>query len=248
MILFTNGCSNTYGGGLEPHFVIDNKFDHSKRLESVWPHHLGKLLNADKVVNLAEGCGSNQRIVRTTFDWFMNDFKKNQKAIAVIQLTDPARYEYYLTNDFSDFENHDSQWTRLTPSAHVINQLGLERLNLNYRELEPKITKERDSRMLTYTLIEGMYKTISQVSALVHLFERHNVEYHFFGRGFTLYDSWPVKYKQHMKDLNFIDTHRENWQFDKVSIKDTHPSVLGHKQIADLLYQRIRPKQIRESI
>jgi len=62
MILLVNGCSFTWGGGLD-------KQGDQVRETSVWSHHLGALMNAEKVVNLAAGCGSNQRIFRTTVDY-----------------------------------------------------------------------------------------------------------------------------------------------------------------------------------
>lgn len=248
MILFTNGCSNTWGGGLEPHFRQNDINDNSKRLSLVWSHHLGKLLNADKVINLSAGCGSNQRTVRTTFDWFINDYKKNEPVIAVIQITDPARYEYYLTHDFSDFENDTDQWLKLTPSAHVLNNDSLIKHNFVLSEIEPKVKKERDSRMLTYTLLEGMYRTITNLSALANLFKDNSVEYHFFEKGFNMPEFYPIKYKKYFKELHFIDAIERDFKVDTVSKVDNHPSVLGHKQLADLLYQRIRPKQVSESI
>ena len=58
--LFVNGCSWTYGGGLdEPGSKahIDNLHNNI-----VWPAHVKKLMNFDRCINLAEGCGSNQRI------------------------------------------------------------------------------------------------------------------------------------------------------------------------------------------
>jgi hypothetical protein len=64
MILLTNGCSWTYGGSLG----LDEIEKQEQRLQSTWPHHLGQLLNVSENVQLAVGCGSNQRIVRTTFD------------------------------------------------------------------------------------------------------------------------------------------------------------------------------------
>lgn len=241
MILFTNGCSHTWGGGLEPYFRENDINDNNKRLSLLWPNHLGQLLNADKVVNLSTGCGSNQRILRTTFDWFINDYDKEEPVIAVIQLTDPARYEYYLTNDFSDFENNQNQWVKLTPSSYVINVDDFDRYNFVYNEIEPKVKKERDNRMLTYTLIEGMYRTIGNVSALAHLFEKHNIEYYFFGRGYEILDYYPENLKKYFKTLSFINYYEDNFIVDTVSKIDTHPSVLGHKQLAKLIYQNIRP-------
>ena len=57
MILLTNGCSWTYGGGLDAHYPTREELD-----QVTWPKHLADLLGADEFYNLAAGCGSNQHV------------------------------------------------------------------------------------------------------------------------------------------------------------------------------------------
>ena len=65
--------------------------------EIVWPAHVKKLMNFDKCVNLAEGCGSNQRICRTTFDWVNRQDEETLKnTTVIIQWSCEDRYEYYV--------------------------------------------------------------------------------------------------------------------------------------------------------
>lgn len=245
MILLTNGCSFTWGGGLEKHFLINDKVHDDKRLPLVWPHHLGKLLNADRVVNLGLGCGSNQRITRTTLDWFLNEYKNNEPIVAVIQLTDPARYEYYLSDDIHDFTNDPYLWARITPSASLIKVKGYSPDDLAWRIRDFEVKKERNSRITTYTSVEGLYKIISDCFSLSYLFEKHNVEYYFFG-GYFFYVNCPVKYKEFIIKNNYLDF---DWRgVDTISEIDPHPSILGHEQLAQLVYQNIRPKQVLEFI
>lgn len=238
MILFTNGCSWTWGGGLEPYFKFNDVIHDDQRLKLVWPYHLGQALTANKVINLGAGCGSNQRTVRTTIDWFLNEYK-NEPTIAVIQITDPARYEYYLADSLDDFTNDQLNWTKLTPSAHILHVNGVQPHEHIWMERELKIKKERDSRMSTYTLLEGMYKMISDCSALAHLFEKHNVEYYFFGGYFKFKPDYPIQYKNYLTKINYLDI---KWDWvESISELDEHPSLLGHKQLAELIYQTIRP-------
>lgn len=245
MILFTNGCSWTWGGGLEPYFGSNYVFDHDKRQELVWPHHLGKFLNADKVINLSSGCGSNQRIVRTTFDWFINDYKNNEPIVAVIQMTDPARYEYYLTDSLEDFTNDPLYWTKLAPRTHLFHvkkndsNEPINSWDPAWKERDIEIERERNYRLSTYTLIEGMYKTIGHCSALAHLFEKHNVEYYFFGGCFGFRPNYPDQYKNYLSKLNYLDFKWD--EVEPISNADMHPSILGHKQLAELIYKIIRP-------
>ena len=87
--IFANGCSWTWGGALDYN-------DHDRFQKITWPAHLKKLFRYENVVNKAMGCGSNQRIVRTTFDWVTSQPKEIlENTIAVIQWSDPFRYEYY---------------------------------------------------------------------------------------------------------------------------------------------------------
>jgi len=91
--LLVNGCSWTYGGGLDRpsrknqfNFPYDpGTKEHMEHIHGkiVWSAHVKKLMNFDRCVNLAEGCGSNQRICRTTFDWVKEELgpepKKQEK-------------------------------------------------------------------------------------------------------------------------------------------------------------------------
>jgi len=88
MILLSNGCSWTYGSGL----------DEGIREESVYSALIARTLNR-KLVNLSKGCGSNQRILRTTFEWISKQNKSIwDNTLAIIQWTDESRYEYYVPN------------------------------------------------------------------------------------------------------------------------------------------------------
>ena len=59
--LFTNGCSWTFGGGLDQPDTRERITDLQDNI--VWPAHVQRLLNFDKQVNLSAGGGSNQRIL-----------------------------------------------------------------------------------------------------------------------------------------------------------------------------------------
>lgn len=229
MILFTNGCSWTWGGGLSPWFTKDNKVDDNLRKTLVWPHHLGQLINASQVVNLGLGCGSNQRTVRTTFDWFMHEYKKDEKVIAVIQITDPARYEYYVSENIDDFTSEPLRWAKMTPSAGI-----------SHHEPEETFIANKNVRLSSYTTIEGMYKIITDCSALSYLFKKHNVEYYFFTGATTFSRFYPSEYKNYLANLPCLDM-LNLWAYERISKTDGHPSILGHKQLAEHIYNAIRP-------
>ena len=142
MILFTNGCSWTWGGGLNvpgDNFG-DNLYAGVERQKLLWPYHLGLKLNAEKTVNLSMGCGSNERIARTTFDWLQQQTLEDiKKTVAVIQITKVNRYEYYYPTDMKAWvENNLADW-RLAKPDHVTPQSA--KIGKMPSEFEKKILK-----------------------------------------------------------------------------------------------------------
>ena len=124
--LLVNGCSWTAGGGLD---TPDTKENIEQLLNHVvWPSHVKRKLGFDKCINLAEGCGSNQRICRTTFDWVMQqDAETLKNTTVIIQWSHEDRYEYYVPTEEekSDFQKRyqvtpateESNWTAVIPTS-----------------------------------------------------------------------------------------------------------------------------------
>jgi hypothetical protein len=118
--LLVNGCSWTAGGGLD---TPDTK-EHMEHLFNhvVWPSHVKRKLGFDKCINLAEGCGSNQRICRTTFDWVMQqDAETLKNTTVIIQWSHEDRYEYYVPTEEekSDFQKRYQVTPATEKSLHV---------------------------------------------------------------------------------------------------------------------------------
>lgn len=230
MILFTNGCSWTWGGGLG----LDESSHDELRYSLVWPHHLGKLVDAEKTYNLALGCGSNQRIVRTTFDWILSQPIENlQKTFAVIQLTELSRYEFYYPLDYDDhYENIEDRWVRCKVNC-ILNRHDTN---------ETAKVKYNDLRLSTFTEIEGMYRLVGELLALDNLFKRYNIPYYFWSYDPNLLKPFPKEVHDFCRDnfnwLNSTDTGV--WQYERVSELDDHPNRNGHIQIANILSNYIK--------
>lgn len=200
----------------------------------VWPNHLGKIINAERTVNLAAGCGSNQRIFRTTYDYVMRQTAENlENTFAVIQVTDPTRYEFYLDNNDNSYLNHQESWVRckagliLNPSVEY-DRAAWESYN--------------DKRCSTYTDIEGFYNILQFCSAMTHLFTTYNIKHVFWAQwNWPAYPPIPFELRQSIsKHAVWID-NAYMWKYETVQ-NDAHPSIVGHKQIAQLLYDHIRAK------
>jgi len=262
--LFTNGCSWTFGGGLDEPDTIE----HLKHLHDnvVWPAQLKKIMGYDQVINLSAGCGSNQRICRTTFEWVMQQTPETlQNTVAVIQWSQLDRYEYYVPHPDDDrftersatlndlegilyFSEADakirgslqkeqlSRWTKVSPRSFI-----------SYYE-EPyrkQAEKTAHDRYRTYTNIEGIYTWLSQLSFLHDLFTHHNVKYYYW-----FFASEVFAYPQHIQDyiydrFNFLEPERRHmWTYERLQdiqdSNDSHPSARGHQQLAEHIYEAMQ--------
>jgi hypothetical protein len=261
--LFTNGCSWTWGGALD----LPDTIEHLSHLHDhiVWPAQLKKIMGYDNVVNLSQGCGSNQRICRTTFDWVTTQTPETLKnTVAVIQWSLVDRYEYYVphSNDsrfterkatlddlenimhfteeeakirYSLQENNLSRWANVSPSSFI-----------SYYEnhLNDHAQKVAHDRYRTYTDIEGVYIWLNQLGFLHDLFTSHNVEYYYW-----FFCNEVFAYPQHIQDymyerFNFLEPNRQHfWNYERIyDIEDTddsHPTARGHQQLAEYIYEAI---------
>jgi hypothetical protein len=232
MILFTNGCSWTYGGSLN----LDHPSLQQKRIVSVWPHHLGNLLETEKTINLAMGCGSNARVLRTTLDWILNQTSEDlAKTIAVIQWTDYSRYEYYVNTSFSNlsYENIPERWAR----AKTGNCIS------NYEHDIEKTMARIESRLSTYTDLEAMYTHIAHCDALGALFKKYNIKYYYWHFG-NLVHEFPKQFNNYLlTNHKWLDDGIASWNYERVSLLDAHPNLTGHEQLAEIIYNKMKEKE-----
>ena len=253
MILLANGCSFTWGGSLhftdDPGYTINKSgpFTHvgnhypiiegSQRWVNTWPGHLGKLLNCNRIVNLGMGCGSNERIFRTTFDWiYSQPLEILNETVAVIQFTMPNRYEYYDLTDIQD-----------EPRKNELKRWALVKPDVLIQPTSIKYTKDFDISQEVYkhsSRLNDSYKMILQMSAVNSLLSSFNIKHFFWA---------PLSYLQDVIDLNskslerfpMIGHDKKNgyknaWSYDSISKTDNHPNLKGHKQIADFMYNSIK--------
>lgn len=228
MILFANGCSWTFGGSLNLERFPE------KRLASVWPHHLGKLLGANEVVNLGEGCGSNQRMLRTTFNWLSQQTPERlSETVAVIQWTDVARYEYYQpeTNDLQ--ENLEHRWAKV-------------KIDVCLQDAEEhNFALERSRRRLeTLTVQEESYQIITNCAAMSNMMENFGVKEYYFWTHTNYISGYLAHprsyYGRRFPWIDHVKIGKPQWHYDRIGPNDAHPSLDGHRQIAEIIYNQIR--------
>lgn len=224
MILYANGCSWTWGGGLEPYFGNDEE-----RLKLLWPHHLGKKMNCSEVVNQSDGCGSNQRIVRTTFEWLQTKgLDELKETVAVIQLTSPARFEYY--------QPEIKEWAKCKIDCCIQTS-----------EDPDKALARANHRLETFTELEGTHVELMTIFSLAKMFEIFQIKKYFIwgmhGINLSHFNS------QVLENFSFVDFRNVKggsgaWPYQIIGKVpsghiDYHPSVVGHKELAEIIFKKI---------
>lgn len=252
MNLYTNGCSWTWGGGLDeyfftktPEYPIQGVYSNEKRLKIVWPTHLGKILGANKVTDLSSGCGSNQRIVRTTFDWLRQQSAEElQDTIAVIQITELSRFEMYNPLDDSS-ENHSGDWMKC--KIDIVNSEPEHNHRQGQKLIKvEELLKEVNRRLKYNHHIEDVYRTIGYLYALKGMFEAYKLKDFYI---WIQNNHWAMMmpreyYTNIFENFKVLDDDRfgEPWTYQTVSKLDNHPGVHGHRQLAHIIYDNMLRK------
>jgi len=250
MILYTNGCSWTWGGGLDEHFIEPiHKLNNVKRLPILWPHHLGKLLNASETVNLSEGCGSNQRSMRTTYRWLLEQSEERLKqTVPVIQFTEWSRMEIY-DGKKNVYEDHPGKWIKCKVDVMMQESGYIPELSDDYDVIFKKV----QNRILDTSVTENFYRTLSYLYALKGMFQSFGInDFYIWHLGHCwwefpdhirnrLYNDFTVLDEFH----DFDEVGKGGWRYERISNTDFHPSVEGHKQLAGIIYEKMKEKGYR---
>ncbi len=229
MILYSNGCSWTAGGGLERYFGLENStcktIDDEAMLKShTWAAHLGKKLGVEAVINHGRGCGSNPRILRTTFDFLSTASYNPDELIIGIQLTEPTRFEYYIPNqdDFeTEFTNAQKSWRQVKVD---INETPWGR-----DDKEIMFTNRFLERYSSE--LQNQYQLLFQIGSLHSMFVHHGIKNYFFWT-FALQNFIP-SIKKYLESFPFyiLETKVD-------ATPCNHPNLKGHEQIANILYDK----------
>lgn len=241
MKLYANGCSFTWGGELikavhdrDGHILDEtNESDINKhRLNITWPKHLSDLMGCTEFHNQAMGCGSNPRIVRKTLDFFIEKINNNEDMsdwVAVIQWTEPSRFEF--------FDEANNSWV-IAKHDVILSEKSFDTDYL--RKYVEDYYKHNNQIVFGSQLF-------SQLVALGNFFKQHNIKYVFTTIAdafFTaVFDDAKLKYCND----NFVWYNNDimkcsigHMGVDKMST--SHPSEIGHQQIAQNFFSFFNKK------
>ena len=132
-MIFTNGCSFTYG------YELDIPYKQS------WPNILAKKLNTS-VANFGENNSDNQRILETTVDFF----KMRPTYQALVDISDDW-YPYYAIIQWSTYVRFDT-----IPQEIVLNDDSTEEYLLDKYFVQVKVLQEYfESYEIPYLMFNG---------------------------------------------------------------------------------------------
>jgi|7_EtaG_2_1085326.scaffolds.fasta_scaffold15266_2 hypothetical protein len=115
-IILCEGCSWTAGSFIDPKLDttgVMSSENNEYRLQRVWPHSLGKLLDVD-VLNSGIAGSSNDAIVRRTIEnvFSLLEQYKSDEICVIIGWTSPERKDFYLKMDSKEYD----AWVTLYPA------------------------------------------------------------------------------------------------------------------------------------
>ena len=266
--LFVNGCSWTYGGGLDSPGTKENITNLHDNI--VWSAHVRDLLKFDRCINLAEGCGSNQRICRTTFDWVnQQDEETLKNTTVIIQWSCEDRYEYYvptkeesldfqkryqvspmISDEINKLNEYDYSVTKNLDRWAKINPHGVISFAEDHHNTE--IQKQALSRYRTYTDQEAMYTWLFHMGFLYDFLTSKGITCYYW-----YFNQYVVAMPQEIQDYMYNhfpmlendddegETRCHRWEYERIGgvPHDSHPSQVGHAQLGQHIVDAIAKKK-----
>jgi hypothetical protein len=242
MKLYANGCSFTWGGeifknihdtSVFPPVIMDENYiseENHRRLQVTWPKKLADKLGCTEFHNHGMGCGSNERIVRKTLQFFTTKINEGidvSDYIAVIQWTDPSRFEF--------FDAESKSWAVVKHDVIAIE-----------KSRPIKDIHFAQDLYNTYRYNNDVYwgsKLFASITCLGNFFKQHNIKHVFTGMNAVYSFIGFEKYQLDYCNENFtwyngdiMKSGFNDMQLERCE-STTHPSEHGHTQVAEHIYR-----------
>jgi hypothetical protein len=247
MLLYTCGCSFTYGEEL------DNK-------QNAWPHKLAKKLSIDNVINTATCSASNEYITRNVINFITHN--KNKDIFVVLGWTSDIRWEGYIDKPIQTYVqlkiNRHVQYTH-KKDYRIYTQNEVNSMIPNFIQKEyNNISNDFLLCFKSNNLVN--YYTKQQQILMMHCFlEQYNIKHLFFNSLIELFikeQSQSVETIRLSKNIKNVEDEiidktyyiknptMEEYtkQYPLAPLK--HPLEEGHAAWAEYLYLHIKEKNI----
>lgn len=229
--LYVNGCSFTYG-----HVTEENQATiKQQRPTWTWSDHLSQ--HYDHMVNEAWLGGSNHRIFRRTLEFFEHCDPRDWTA--VIQWTNPDRYEYY------DSE-HD------THVGVLVDQLVLDDRSWNKFIDNCVLQRNFDIAVAYHNLIENSHSRLSEYwmmsCTLAQYFRHRGIKFMFTtmsANGHPRYTDMG-SFRHTLDTAYYTDNAISRLLSDQQKQNpptDNHPNKAGHAEIYKYILDELRQRQ-----
>lgn len=235
-VLFANGCSMTYGSGLYENTESKVCFDHDMRMKCAWPGLLGKKLGVSSIINLGYPSSSNDRIIRTTISWIVENWLTTARPVdslfVVIGWSHPMRREFFINDE----------WRQLIPYHDYVDPPA-SLLNRIYREV-------------AWSEYESAIRFINQVILLQQFLHSHNISYLFFDAIVSIAQTSidaknaldpflkTINAQQYFNIGDVNGDMARQLGIDQEGATRTHPNEQGHARWSELLANYIEQENL----
>jgi hypothetical protein len=235
--LIVSGCSFTSDGigGSPPTDISQggcsyiNTGDHPIAEPNTWPGFLARKLNVTSLINTACSGHGNILVANSILE-LLNKFNyAPENSLIIFNLSDPARLDLPCAFDDLNADDKNVLWT---------NDI------IDYSYL--KISNDNIDRIKIWMGIDQVEKfTSNAIELLFTLLEYRKFNYYFMIMGNYIDHQYlgPIikKHKDRLISLNPGISMIDFCQLtnNTVSDSDLHPSIDGHKIIADMIYEYI---------
>jgi len=247
--LYAAGCSFTWHRPL--------------RLEETWPYHLHRRMGIKNLINNGVGGGSNYKIFRRTEEYFRTN-KNTSNTLAVIQLTNPLRFETY-----DDKFSHIKKYTEENWMDHIATHVGHNRKTL--LGAADQLMKKNDDtpphKKLAIQLLEAripvwnetyeFYTYLQQIYSIDAIFKKYGVDVYYMNYHTLKY--YSAQRTQILSDSfnwiggnfdsgnivsvgDFIDHNQPFGLRPNLYISETdhHPNSAGNNQLSKFIFEWIK--------
>ena len=234
--LVMNGCSFTAGlstwlKGTNPQ---DDKLSKSDKLKLSASRLLSKKLGCVEH-NISQPGGSNERIIRTTYDFVKNNKELKDKTIIICGLSQISRMEVFMDNKIfqirmglKEVGHIDKHWLSRFGSNKELENWIRTYIKYFYHE---KWEMEKLSRDLIFlqTFVEKEGFDIIFFSSILELDERES----------DVWSNYNLKLDT-MDELNFFQFPNQSKSWRDFNGHGHHPNDEDNKILSDLLFEHIR--------
>ena len=234
--LLVSGCSFTSDGigGLPPSLSSDggcsfaNDPEFIPRHSNSWAGFLALKLNVTSLVNTAAAGHGNILIANSILECLNRFNYSSTDTLVIVNISDPARFDAPCAYDHPEVDNKNIPWDyTLLPYSYM------NRNNKIIKDIEKNIGIDQ---------IE--YLTTNYVEFLFTLLENRNIDFYFlimndFNNSYltTVFDKFDRHFIKLNPGISMIQFCQQT--NSTVSADDYHPNIVGHKQIANILYTHI---------